>query len=117
MEVWKNTFIVTFATETNKQRVVNGKPWLFDGHLFAQQDLDGSCHLEETKITIESFWIRLYNLPFQCMNLYYGNLIGQTICTVLDIDVNGDDTGWREFLRIRVKLNLFKPLVRGRALE
>lgn len=42
-EVGSNSFIVTFATEIDKQRVINGKLWLFDGHLFALQNLDGAC--------------------------------------------------------------------------
>lgn len=54
-KVGKNMFIVTFATETDKQRVVNDKPWLFDGHLFALQNLDGAHQLAETMINIESF--------------------------------------------------------------
>lgn len=116
-KVEKNMFIVTFATEIYKQRVVNGKPWLFDSHLFALQNLEGACQLVETIIDTESFWIQLYDLPFQFMNRRYENLIGDKLGKVLEIDVNDDDTRWGEYLRIRVEINLNKPLTRGRALE
>lgn len=51
------------------------------------------------------------------MNLCYGNIIGEKIGKVLEVDVDDDDTRWGEFLRIQVEVNLFKPLTRGRAME
>lgn len=109
----KNMFIVTFAIETNKQRVANDKPWLFDGYLFALQDLDGAYQLVETMINTERFWIQIHNLPFRCMNSRYGNFIRGKIGKVVEIDVNDDNTVRGEYLRIHVEINLSKPLVRG----
>lgn len=40
-KVGENMFIDTFATKTDKQRAVSGKPWMFDGNLFTLKDLDG----------------------------------------------------------------------------
>lgn len=50
------------------------------------------------------------------MNRYYRELIGNTIGRVLDVDVDVDidDTGWGSFLRVRVDINLTKPLARIR---
>lgn len=48
------------------------------------------------------------------MNIHYGELIGNTIGRVLDVDVDNDDMGWGSFLRVRVNLDLFKTLVRGK---
>lgn len=110
-------FIITFAMEADKQRVVNGKLWLFDGHLFALQSLDGACQLAETMIIIESFWNQLHNLPFWCMNRHYGNIIGGKLGKIVEVDVDDDDTGLDEFLRIRVEINLNKLLARGQVIE
>lgn len=38
-EAGRNTFIVTFGTKANKNRVMAGKPWLFDSYLFALKEL------------------------------------------------------------------------------
>lgn len=51
------------------------------------------------------------------MNRHYGTNIGGKLGTVLEVDVDGDDTSWGEFLRVRVEIDLNKPLVRGRTIE
>lgn len=68
IKVGKNMFIVTFTTETDKQKVINGKFWLFDSRLFAIQNMDEACQLAKTMINIEYFWIQIHNLHFRCMN-------------------------------------------------
>lgn len=80
-------FIITFATKTNKRKVINGKPWLFDGHLFSLQNMDRKRQLAETMINTKSCWIQIHYLPFRCMNHYYGNIIGGKVEKVLDIGV------------------------------
>lgn len=49
-EVGKNCLTITFTTDAEKQRVVEGKPWLFDNNLFALQALDGSKQLAKTQV-------------------------------------------------------------------
>lgn len=93
IEVGMNRFIVTFATETYKQRVISGWPELFDNHLFALQNMDGTRQLSEIAITIECFWVQIHNLPFHCMNRYYGSIIGEQLGRVMDIDIDDDDIG------------------------
>lgn len=39
-EVEKNMFTITFDTESDKLRVLDGRPWLFDNHLFILKQLD-----------------------------------------------------------------------------
>lgn len=74
-EAEKNLFIITFSTDSEKQRVVRGKPWLFDNALFALQSLDGSKLLAKTVFDFEHFWIQLHGLPIRYMTRYYGELI------------------------------------------
>lgn len=59
----------------------------------------------------------MYNLSFCSMNRHYGNLIGEKLGTMIEVNVNSDDTRWGEFLTVRVEIELNKPLVRGRTLE
>lgn len=56
-EVGKNIFIVTFAIEVDKQRVMYGKPWIFDNNHLALQNLDRYSQIERTQFNIETFWV------------------------------------------------------------
>lgn len=55
-------------------------------------------------------------MPLTCMNREVGNLMGQSIGSVEEVDVTGDGVGWGRCLRIRVYIDITKPLKRGRAL-
>lgn len=109
-EVEKNLFIITFTTEAEKQRVLAGKHWLFDNFLFALQPLDGRKKIKKINFDFEYVWVHLHDLLVHYMKRSYGELIGNSIGIVLDLDVDIDDTGWGSFLHVRVELNLTKPL-------
>lgn len=52
----------------------------------------------------------LFNDTFLLSKIW--NLIGNTIGKVIDVDMDANDIGWGKFLRVKVKLNLTKPLAR-----
>jgi hypothetical protein len=60
--------------------------------------------------------VQVYDMPLTCMNREVGHMIGATIGLVEEVDVTGDGVGWGRCLRIRVDIDLTKPLHRGRAL-
>lgn len=51
------------------------------------------------------------------MNRKVGEQIGLSLGKVLDVDVPGDDIGWRRFLRVRVEVELRKAMARERTLN
>jgi hypothetical protein len=62
-------------------------------------------------------WIQVHDMPIICMNREIGYKIGATIGEVHEVDVTGEGVGWGHCLRIRVEVDLTKPLERGRALN
>lgn len=63
------------------------------------------------------FWIQVHDLPLVCMNREVGFKIGAAIGEVEDVDISGEGVGWGRGLRLRVQVDLTKPLERGRALK
>lgn len=61
-------------------------------------------------------WVQMFNLPLGMMNRTYCELLGMTIDEVLDVDVDKDSLGWGPFLRVRVWVDISKPLLRGNLL-
>jgi hypothetical protein len=55
----------------------------------------------------------MHNTPLACMNLNIGHQIGSSMGHVEEVDVDDGGMGWGESLRVKVTLDLQKPLMRG----
>ncbi|XP_041019827.1 uncharacterized protein LOC121261463 [Juglans microcarpa x Juglans regia] len=97
-ELGGNVFTITFANQADKQRIWNGRPWLFDSHLLALKLFDEYTPLQRMRFDKESFWI------------------GGTIGKVEEVDTKEDGVGWGKFLRVCINIELMKPLARGRTI-
>jgi hypothetical protein len=115
--IGENMFIVEFENEWDKARIMEGRPWLFDGNLVSLAEFDGLTPPAKINFDRASFWIRMYNLPLACMGRNTGQKIGATVGVVEDVDVLEEDAGWGEYLRVRILIDLTKPLARGRMLH
>jgi hypothetical protein len=113
----ENLFIVEFETEWDKEKVLEGRPRLFDGFLVSVVDFDGTTPPSKLNFDKAAFWIRMYNLPLACMGKKIGHKIGSLIGTVEEVDVFDGEAGWGEYLRVRVMMDVTKPLARGRMLH
>jgi hypothetical protein len=112
-----NLFLVEFADENDKTSVLEGRPWVFEGNLFAVEDYDGLTTPSEISFDKAAFWVRMIGLPLACMNLTVGHQIGSSMGQVEEVDVDDGGMGWGEFLRVKITLDLQKPLMRGRMLK
>ena len=46
-----------------------------------------------------------------------GYQIGATVGTVEDVDTDEEGVGWGKFLRVRIRIDVTKPLARGRVIN
>jgi hypothetical protein len=80
-------------------------------------DFDDLTPIEDLEFGKAAFWVRMYRLPLACMGRDVGLQVGSTVGEVEDIDVLDDGVGWGEYLRVRICIDLFKPLARGRIIR
>jgi hypothetical protein len=113
----KNLFLIEFEHEWDKIRIMEGRPWTFDRDLLSLADFDGITPVEELEFEKAAFWVRMYKLPLACMSKAIGHRIGATVGEVLEVEVDDEGVGWGEYLRLRIVLDLTKPLSRGRQLR
>lgn len=112
-----NLFLIEFTNIRDKERVLDGRPWVFEGNLFLVEDFDGT--IPPSKYTFEkaAFWVRMIDLPLGCMGQAIGRRIGETVGAVEMVDTDANGIGWGEFLRVKILLDLSKPLPRGRKIN
>lgn len=116
IEVQKNIYIITLATKSDEYKVMEDWPWTFDNSIFVLKRLDGLSQPTSILFDTKAIWIQLHKMPIRFMNHFYGNLLGSSLGTVLEIDAEMDDKVWGNFLRVRIEIQLSKPLTRGRSL-
>jgi hypothetical protein len=115
--VGENMFLIDFENEWDKTRIMEGRPWTFDGDLVSLAEFDGLTPLAELEFEKAAFWVRMFSLPLACMSREMGTRIGSTMGKVEEVEVDEDGIGWGEYLRVRIVLDLTKPLSRGRFLH
>jgi hypothetical protein len=115
--IGENLFLLEFEDYGDKSLVLEGCPWDFDGNLFAIEDYNGITPLDNMDFENVAFWVRMFDLPLACMSKAVGQQLGTTVGEVLEVDTNDDGMGWGEFLIVRIKINVKKPLARGRMLK
>ncbi|XP_042952161.1 uncharacterized protein LOC122289250 [Carya illinoinensis] len=116
-EIRTNVFIVTFATEGDKRRVLEGRPWLFDNLMFALKPFDGMTQPSKINFDLVSLWVHMHNLPLSYMEYSVGKEIGESIGKVEEVDAPKDDVGWGSYLRVKVEMDMRKAVARGRTIE
>jgi hypothetical protein len=112
-----NLFLVEFEFSWDLSRVLEGRPWDFEGNLFAVEEFDGLTPPSKLAFDTAEFWVRMYDLPLACMGTEMGFKLGAAVGRVVEVETNEEGVGWGEFLRVRIHVNLRKPLVRGRMLK
>jgi hypothetical protein len=112
-----NLFIIDFENWWDKDRILEAHPWMFDGSLFSVVDFDGLTPVVDIEFEKATFWVGMYHIPLACMRKEVGMQVGATVGVVEDVDVLDDGVGWGEYLRVKIHIDISKPLTRGRIIK
>jgi hypothetical protein len=112
-----NLFLIDFEHVWDKAEVLHGRPWVFEGNLFSVEDFNGSIAPAKMEFNKAFFWVRMFHLPLGCMSEAMGVKLGSSVGLVEGVETDEDGIGWGEYLRVRICLDISKPLVRGRVLK
>ena len=109
----ENKFLITFLQESGKRRALDEGPWMISKELMVMADVDRSKTLDEIMFVSIPIWVRIMNLPLGLMNKDVRVTIGKEVGEYMMVDLEDGDVPIRRFLRVRVRLDIRKPLMRG----
>jgi hypothetical protein len=110
-DLGENQFLFTFHQATGKRRALDDGPWMFSKDLVVMMDLDESKAIEEMEFVYIPIWVRVLKLPFCMMKRATGEAIGAEIGTFMTMNLDDDGTALGRYLRIKVRLDIRKPLM------
>ncbi|KAH9680788.1 CCHC-type domain-containing protein [Citrus sinensis] len=109
-EVSPTLFLFQFFHEIDVKRVLEVGPWTFDQHILLVKRLEENEQPQLVPLFFTSFWIHIYNLPIGFMSEKVLKHIGNYVGTFVDSDENNFMGVWRTYMRIRVAIDVRKPL-------
>ncbi|KAK9998270.1 hypothetical protein SO802_017873 [Lithocarpus litseifolius] len=116
-EVGNNLFLAIFDTDEHMNDILDRSPWSFDKRLVMLKRFTNDVSSENVTFQRSPFWIRVFNIPIKIMNATVGNYIANEIGVPLLVDAPKSGLAWGPFLRIRVDVDITKPLMRGKMIQ
>lgn len=111
-EIDVNLYVFQFYHELDLKRVINGSPWTFNRKVLIiarMQDRDNPRSVSLNKLDL---WVQLYDLKAGLMTDRILKEVGNYVGEYLESCPRNFNGVWREYMRIKVAIDLSKPLKR-----
>ncbi|TXG47986.1 hypothetical protein EZV62_027280 [Acer yangbiense] len=115
--VQDNTFLFYFHNQGDRFRIFSGGPWSFDNSLLVLEKPLGLGDVASLAFNRVDFWIQIPNALLLCMTKEMGEFIGQLIGNLKDIDVGSTGEYFGKYMRLKMEVDVSKPLKRFLRLE
>ena len=113
-ELEADLFLVEFGDVKDKKKVLDMSPWSFEKQLVIIQEFEGEQTPKEMEVKWSPFWIQIFNLPLMSRTKETGWVIGSSLGNVMEVDVPDSGVHWGKCLRVRVRIDATKKLIRGK---
>lgn len=108
----ENLFVFQFSYLGDWRKVMDEGPWFFRGNVVLLEEYDGITKPSKVKLNKLAIWVHICDLPTGFKTERVGRQIGDKIGETLLVETDENIGGWQDYLRIKIKLNIEKPLTR-----
>lgn len=111
-EVDANLFVFQFYHEIDIKRVVDGSPWSFNRRVLVISRMKEGDIPRGVSLNTLDLWVQIHELRAGFMSENILKEIGNYVGKFIESCPNNFKPGWREYMRVRVAIDLFTPLKR-----
>ncbi|KAL5566911.1 hypothetical protein UlMin_030075 [Ulmus minor] len=108
--IGSNKFVFHFLSTTDRRRVFAGGPWCYQNKLLVLEEPTGVGDYSKMSFSKAPFWVQLHNIPVFCMSKTVGSILGNMVGLVQEVECNQDELCLGTFIRVRVIVDISKPL-------
>ncbi|MCH88338.1 hypothetical protein A2U01_0009222, partial [Trifolium medium] len=109
-ETKPGTFLFHFAHPLDMEAVLNGGPWTFDNNMLVLERVHLGMQIDNIPLFHVNMWVQIHNLPTGLMKERVGIPMANYIGSFLEYDKNNNSSFWRQYMRLRVKIDVRQPL-------
>lgn len=107
-----NMFLFKFFHDRDMQRVLDDGPWTFNQQVLLIKKFNMDEQLKDVKLSVLSMWIQVYDVPIGFKSEFILKSIGNFVGCFLESDPRNFQGMCRNYLRIRVAIDIDRPLKR-----
>lgn len=112
-EIAPNLFVFYFFHLKDMKRVLDDGPWSYDQSLLILKELGCNTSPYDVQLNKAEFWVQIHKIPRALTNLKMAEIIGENLGNFVKADISNFDGTWNAFIRLRVSIEVDKPLRRG----
>ncbi|KAK2408416.1 hypothetical protein QL285_043929 [Trifolium repens] len=109
-EVKAGLFLFRFNHQLDMEEVLKNGPWTFDNNLLIMERVLIGTQIESIPLFHTDFWVQIHGLPVGLMKETVGSKLGNYIGSFVEYDKNNNSSFWRQYMRLRVKIDVRVPL-------
>lgn len=111
-ELEQGIYLFQFYHQDDMQWVSNGGPWMFDNAMMILEKVAPGEDPLQVQLWHLNIWIQLHDLPMGFMSETVGQQLGNFFGEFVQYDAKNNSSIWREYMRIKIRLDVRKPLKR-----
>lgn len=109
----KDTFIFSFKLQAERKRILSREPWHFSKAVVILKRLEDCSGVDWGGFKSVGIWVQIHGLSFRSMSEEVGMMLGNHIGTAISVDKDATGRCFDSFLRVRVIIDITRPLLRG----
>lgn len=116
-ELESGIYLFQFYHKEDKAWVMNGGPWNFDNAMLLVEPIPVGEDPLKVPLWWLNIWIQIHGLPSGFMSEAVGRQLGNFFGEFISYDPKNDSSIWRECMRIKIRLDVRKPLKRKKKIR